>query len=124
MNKSLEKQLQETPQQLSFRFGYEEVKVGKILYRKRIEKRIYSQHYATFLIFHFHTIFPYLESVVLVAVAVANIEAVEGGTDGGVVTLVEQQIYSSLSSQLELNILRIAVVLVSIAQRDPAVLVN
>ena len=65
-----------------------------------------------------------MEFVVVVAVAVANIEAVEGGTDGGVVTLVEHQIYSSLSSQLELNILRVAVVLVRVAQRDPAVLVN
>ena len=47
-----------------------------------------------------------------------------GRTDGGVVTFVEDQIHSFLSSQLKLDILSVAVVLVSWSDVHPPIRVN
>ena len=51
-------------------------------------------------------------------------ESVVGRTDGGVVTFVEDQIHSFLSSQLKLDMLSVAVILVSWSNVHPSIRVN
>ena len=57
------------------------------------------------------------------AALVGDIEAVIVRTDGGVVTLMQHQVDSLLSSQLKLNVLRETVVLIGVSDRNPSVLV-
>ena len=57
------------------------------------------------------------------AALVGDIETVIVRTDGGVVTLMQQQVDALLSSQLKLNVLRETVVLIGVSDRNPSVLV-
>ena len=57
-------------------------------------------------------------------ILIGDIEAVIVRTDRGIIALMEQQIYSLLPSQLKLNILREAVILIGIPQGNPSVLVH
>ena len=58
------------------------------------------------------------------AALVGDIEAVILRTEGGVVALMQHQVYSLLSSQLKLNILGETVVLIGVSDRNPSVLVD
>ena len=73
-------------------------------------------------------LFVLLESVVFVYLELGVVEGHDKGvvlrTLGGVVTGVEHQLHSSVSPQLELNVLTEAVRLISWSQADPAVRVN
>ena len=63
------------------------------------------------------SVLPNLELVPIVG----NIEAVEGWTGRGVITLMEEHVDSFLPSQLKLDVLRVPVVLIRRSHIDPSV---